>query len=108
MPTDVATLKGTLLTNLAGLQQKLADSRPANVVETEYYIALSTGYTSRLLICYAAVPPEDTPRPYLIIFLFHGVIHVLGFPRVRSAACPCAGNHPQRNRHILVDEKHPK
>ncbi len=80
MPTDVVTLKGIVAANLSDLQQKLANSRPPNIVETEHHVPLSTGFTSRLLVCHAMAPPGAPPKPSPVIILFHGGIHVLGFP----------------------------
>lgn len=77
MPADVPTLKRLMDASLPGLQSKLAASRPPNITETEHTLALSTGFTARLLIC-NALEDSDTPSP--IILLFHGGIHVLGHP----------------------------
>ncbi|KAK4235154.1 Alpha/Beta hydrolase protein [Achaetomium macrosporum] len=77
MPTDIITLKRIVEASLSNLQSQLAATRPANITETEHSIPLSTGFTSRLLICHATQDPS-TPSP--IILLFHGGIHVLGHP----------------------------
>ncbi|KAH6613607.1 Alpha/Beta hydrolase protein [Chaetomium sp. MPI-SDFR-AT-0129] len=83
MPADVPTLKRIVDGSLPDLQTKLAASRPANIIETEHTTTLDNGTSSRFLVCYAT--PEETeagqpPKPSPIITLFHGGIHVLGFP----------------------------
>lgn len=83
MPADLPTLKHIVDGSLPDLQTKLAASRPAHIIETEHTINLANGTSSRFLVCYTA--PEETegdqpPKPSPIVTLFHGGIHVLGFP----------------------------
>ncbi|KAK5655543.1 hypothetical protein OQA88_5474 [Cercophora sp. LCS_1] len=80
MPTDISTLKGIVSASLPELQKKFAQSRPSNIAETEHHLPLSTGFTSRLLICHPTNTPEAAEKPSPIIILFHGGIHVLGLP----------------------------
>ncbi|KAH6842286.1 Alpha/Beta hydrolase protein [Chaetomium sp. MPI-CAGE-AT-0009] len=83
MPTDVATLKRIVEDSLPGLQAQLSSTRPANLTETELTIPLGTGFSSRILVCHPTTQPQPagaTPGPSPIILLFHGGIHVLGFP----------------------------
>ena len=84
MPTDVPTLKRIVEDSLPSLQAKLSATRPTDLTETEHTVPLSTGFTSRILLCHPTHPPSPTPStrhlPSPIIILFHGGIHLLGFP----------------------------
>ncbi|KXX77525.1 Carboxylesterase NlhH [Madurella mycetomatis] len=83
MPTDVLMLQRIVDESLPGLQQQLAASRPANIIETEHVVPLSTGFASRLLVCHACHDTQnraDSKKPSPIVILFHGGGHVLGFP----------------------------
>ena len=80
MPADVPTLKSILASSLPSLQQKLATTRPPNITEIEHHLSLTTGFNSRVLICHTTPPPDSPPAPGPIILLFHGGIHLFGYP----------------------------
>ncbi|KAK3291513.1 Alpha/Beta hydrolase protein [Chaetomium fimeti] len=84
MPAEVPTLKRIVEGSLPGLQAQLASTRSANITETEHTVTLSTGFPSRILICHPTTtvtqPAAPSSGPSSIILLFHGGIHVLGFP----------------------------
>ncbi|GAB1312577.1 Alpha/beta hydrolase fold-3 domain-containing protein (Fragment) [Madurella fahalii] len=120
MPTDVLTLKKIVDKSLPGLQQQLAASRPANIIETEHVVPLSTGFASRLLVCHAFQDSRnraDSKKPCPIVLLFHGGGHVLGFPEfdlklARQLAlnhnaiviCPSTRKAPEDSFPAMIDD----
>jgi acetyl esterase/lipase len=64
--------------HLPTMQSKLADNRHSSVTETEHLIPLTTGFTSRTLVCRPTNPEQKGP----VIILFHGGGGCLGFPEL--------------------------
>ncbi|KAK0624131.1 Alpha/Beta hydrolase protein [Immersiella caudata] len=115
MPTDVLTLKAIVAGSLSGLQKKLGTSRPANFTEAEHTITLTSGFSSRILVCHTT--PDAHPNPVPVIVLFHGGAHVLGYPEfdiplarelaaVHNAAviCPSTRKAPEDPFPSMIDD----
>jgi acetyl esterase/lipase len=116
MPAGVATLKRMIDASLPDLQSRLSATRPPNITETEHSLPLSTGYTSRILVCHA-IQPDSNTNPSPIILLFHGGIHVLGHPEFdlplarrlahahnATVLCPSTRKAPEHPFPAMIDD----
>lgn len=76
---SLAEIKQGSAASLAPLQKTLAETRPPEITEVEYFFKLRDDYASRILVCHLTSDFEGTtPRP--LILLFHGGGHAVGYP----------------------------